>query len=132
MREQHNGFSVGALSQREGWRRIDDAKRKLEDRARGQEKVCDVCKRRCRAWRLVPCLDGNVLVNTNLQGRFVVACDANADGCASTLDRAGVAKQAVDVQSRMAAAGMVMPVSARLPSPGEVRAFTAARLKGGR
>ena len=132
MREQHNGFSVGEMSQREGWRRIDAAKEKLETRARGMEKVCDVCGRRMRAWRIVPCLDGKVLVNTNLVGRFVVACDANEDGCAQTLIRAGVDKQAVDVQTRMAHAGMVIPTSARLPSPAQMLANTERGMRRSR
>lgn len=98
------------LSQKEGFRRLDKSLEKLELRARATEKVCDVCHRRCRAWRIIPHVDGVRL--GGVAGRFgkvLVCCDAGPDGCAARLTRAGAVKQAIGQREAMKRLGLVVP-----------------------
>ncbi len=93
------------LSQKEGFRRIEASLEKLELRDKAREKLCEVCGRRCRAWRIVPCTEGQrlgvteaSLLSGGLRGKFIVACDAGPNGCAEMLLRAGVDKPALEEQ----------------------------------
>jgi hypothetical protein len=83
------------LSNYEGWKRLDKSFAKLEGQDRAREKICEVCQRRCRAWRIVPATAGQPIVGKQGGpiaggGRFLVCCDAGPDGCAELLIRSGV------------------------------------------
>jgi len=110
------GYIRKPLSNYEGFRRLDKSFEKIEARDRAREKVCDVCGRRMRAWRLVPATFGQKLgitragLSGGLTGRkFVVACDSGPDSCAATLLRAGVDKVAVPEHEAMERLGLVLP-----------------------
>jgi hypothetical protein len=99
-----------AISNREGFRRIDLAKRKLEKRDNAKSVICDVCHRRVRAWRIVPSLDGKRLGgNAATFGRVLVCCDTGPEGCAAKLTRAGVPQQAIAQAEACRRLGIVMP-----------------------
>lgn len=91
-------FGRKAISNYDGFKRLDRSLEKIELRDRAREKVCDVCQRHCRAWRIVPATFGTVLRGTPFRGPVVVACDAGPEGCAESLIRAGVADDAVSQQ----------------------------------
>lgn len=104
------------LSNYEGFKRLDKSLEKLELQARGREKVCDVCQKRCRAWRIVPATFGTKLGPTKaglsggLTGRkFVVACDGTPDACAPQLERMGVPAEAIREQEAIDRIGLVLP-----------------------
>ena len=91
------------LSNYEGFKRLDKSLEKIDAKESARSKICDVCGRRMRAWRLVPATFGKTLGPTRagvfrgaLTGKFVLVCDAGPDGCAETLIRAGVAKEGVE------------------------------------
>ncbi len=106
------------VSNYEGFKRLDKSLEKIDAKEDGRAKVCDLCHKRCRAWRIVPATFGQPLGRTRaaktggLQGKFVVACDAGPESCASMLTRSGVAKQGVEEQeavARLAKLGIVRP-----------------------
>jgi hypothetical protein len=105
------------LSNREGFRRLEASLEKIHNRKSGQEKLCDVCGRRTRAWRMVPAKFGTKPAmnrarlndRTALTGRVVLACDAGPDGCAAMLDRAGVSRDAIELEERLKKLGLVLP-----------------------
>lgn len=121
-------YKRNRLSNYEGFKRLDKSLEKLELQERGREKVCDVCGRRMRAWRIVPATFGHLLTGLRSQtsgtfagtpmagyidshlkptiggpfrGKFVVACDAGKDSCAAMLDRAGVPLAAMKEQAQI-------------------------------
>lgn len=106
-------FGRKAISNYEGFKRLDNSLQKIELRDRAREKICDVCQRRCRAWRIVPATFGTSLRGSPFKGRFVVACDAGPQGCAESLIRAGVADDAIaqqEARSRLERlCGLVLP-----------------------
>lgn len=89
------------ISNYEGFKRLDKSLEKIDVADRAKAKICEVCLRRCRAWRIVPATFGTRLGETKasltggLTGKFVVACDAGPDGCAAMLTRSGVAAEAI-------------------------------------
>ena len=104
------------LSNREGFRRMELAQEKLEQRARGMEKLCDICGRRTRAYRLVPATFGTKLGPTRaglsggLTGRkFALCCDGQDHSCARSLERVGVPEKAIAEQEAMDRLGLVLP-----------------------
>lgn len=98
------------LSQYEGFKRLDKSLEKLETRASAREKVCDLCHRRCRAWRIIPHVDGKKLAGAaGMFGKVIVACDAGPNGCAAVLTRAGCVKQAIAEREAMKRLGLVVP-----------------------
>lgn len=107
------GYVQKRISNYEGFRRLEAMQEKV---ATGKLKpmhrdpvrshLCEVCKCRKRSVQAVPSLlMGHTLPETKLRGRFVLACDE----CARSLRRAGVPQQALEVQTRLEALGLVMP-----------------------
>lgn len=95
------------ISNYEGYKRLDKAFEKIELRDRAGEKVCDVCHRRCRAWRIVPSTAGSTIVG--FEGKFLVCCDAGPEGCAEVALRAGVHVEELrerELRKRLAAVGI--------------------------
>jgi hypothetical protein len=95
------------LSNREGFRRLDKSLEKIELGDRAREKICEVCQRRCRAWRIVPATAGQPIIGKQGAaiaggGRFLVCCDGGPEGCAEMLIRAGV--PAEELRQRIARA----------------------------
>ena len=83
------------LSNYEGFKRLDKSLQKIETGDRAREKICEVCQRRCRAWRIVPATAGQPIIGKQGGpiaggGRFLVCCDAGPEGCAEMLIRSGV------------------------------------------
>ncbi len=100
------------LSNYEGFKRLDKSLEKIETNDRAREKVCEVCQRRCRAWRIVPASFGKPLGRTRagltggLKGKFVVACDGGPESCARMLERSGVPREAIREQEAMERLGL--------------------------
>lgn len=83
------------LSNYEGFKRLEKSFAKLEGEDRAREKICDVCQKRCRAWRIVPATAGQPIMGKQGKaiaggGKFLVCCDAGPEGCAEMLIRSGV------------------------------------------
>lgn len=102
---------VKPMSNYEGHKRLEENLEKDRQKRAGGRQVCDVCHRRAGSWRIVPCVDGHKLKPTaaGFRGKFLVCCDDGPEGCAATLERAGVARQAVATQARIEALGLEVP-----------------------
>jgi hypothetical protein len=97
------------LSQKEGFRRLDKAMEKIAARENANSKVCDVCHRRTRAWRVVPAREGVQLSGAaGMFGKVLVCCDNGPSGCASVLTRAGVADEAIRERESMRRLGLIL------------------------
>lgn len=95
------------LSQYEGFKRLDKALEKLELRDKAKESICDVCKRRCKATRLIPHVDGRVMFGPASRfGKVLVCCDGK-DGCAARLTAQGCVATAIQEKMAMARLGVL-------------------------
>jgi len=108
------GVKKKAVSNYEGFRRIDVAKEKLEKKDRSREVCCEVCGRRTKAWRGVPSTDGRRALQTPaarkgaLRAPVLIACDNGPDSCAQMLLRHGVDKRAIEVEKKLGELGIVV------------------------
>lgn len=106
------------LSNYEGFKRLEASLEKIEKRETAKQQCCDICHRRCRAWRIVPATFGHAIarrlatrMSGGLRGKFVVCCDG-PDGCARMLEASGVPKAAIEEQKqidRLGELGIVVP-----------------------
>lgn len=109
------GYRIKRVSNYEGFKALDQLQEKIATgklrppRAPVADHLCEVCKTRKRAVRVVPCLTmGHAMPGTKLTGKFVLACDDGPGSCARQLERAGVPQAAAELSRRMAALGLVM------------------------
>jgi hypothetical protein len=109
-------YTQKRLSNYEGFKRLDamlekvDAGKLKPPREPMRDFLCEVCSRRKRSVRAVPCLTmGKKLVGTKLKGLFVLVCDDGPGSCAAALERAGVPQKAAEQNRRMLALGLVIP-----------------------
>lgn len=95
------------LSNYEGFKRLDKSLERIAGTESAAAKLCDVCHKRTRAWRMVPATFGaNIKTKASvgrgaLRGKFVLACDNGPDSCAAMLDRSGVPREAIREQERI-------------------------------
>lgn len=106
------------LSNYEGFKRLDASLEKIANRETAKQQCCDICHRRCKAWRIVPATFGHTIARSlaakksgGLRGKFVVCCDGPG-GCAEMLTRSGVPRAAIEEQKaidRLGDLGIVVP-----------------------
>jgi hypothetical protein len=114
MADDRPPFLRKPLSNYEGFKRLDKSLERLELRDRANSKICDVCGRRVRAWRIVPASAGKRLGPTRagltggLTGKFLVACDNGPGGCAAMLERSGVPEDAIREDEAIKRLGLIL------------------------